>query len=94
MFHTSDKDGKLGLFRDVSPSQGLLQSAILKKPLRWRNVPQQHPLDHDLHFSKVWDVVEQTNIHSCQIVVAQVTASEKEKTQKLKLIPADVVCLK
>ena len=27
-FRTSDKDGKLGLLRDVSPSQGLLQSAI------------------------------------------------------------------
>ena len=25
---TSDKDGKLGWLRDVSPSQGLLQSAI------------------------------------------------------------------
>ena len=27
-FRTSDKDGKLGLLRDVSPSQGLLQSVI------------------------------------------------------------------
>ena len=27
---TSDKDGKMGLLRDVSPSQGLLQSAILQ----------------------------------------------------------------
>ena len=27
-FRTSDKDGKLGWWRDVSPSQGLLQSAI------------------------------------------------------------------
>ena len=54
-FITSDKDGKLGWLRDVSPSQGLLQSAIwstsvgahtctsnrrLKKPLRGRNVSQ------------------------------------------------------
>ena len=28
---TSDKDGKLGWWRDISPSQGLLQSAILKQ---------------------------------------------------------------
>ena len=45
-FKTSDKDGNMGnLSRDVSPSQGLLQSAIsqtrnrrLKKPLRGQNV--------------------------------------------------------
>ena len=55
-FRTSDKDGKLGWLRDVSPPQGLLQSAIcadwrsdfrrLKKPLRGRNVsqPSQFPV--------------------------------------------------
>ena len=36
---TSDKDGNMGSLRDVSPSQGLLQSAI-EKPLRGRNVSQ------------------------------------------------------
>ena len=37
---TSDKDGNMGRLRDVSPSQGLLQSRRLKKPLRGRNVSQ------------------------------------------------------
>ena len=30
---TSDKDGNMGRLRDVSPSQGLLQSAILLKQM-------------------------------------------------------------